>query len=297
MISGTGSLTWNGLGTGILSALNTYTGGTVVNKGTLQLTNGSLGSNNVTVASGATLAVQGGVFKFDLSNSADRLVVQGNFTISGTSNIRLNTGSLTSISPGTYPLISAAGSASLGAFQIDGGTTVTVPAQSLIKQLGGTPVANVTGGASGNVGGTFYRFTLQSAANAEQVVVTPAPTRVVTIMPLGASITEGISADPTTTGGGYRSQMYQMFVDDGRFSPNFVGSRNVLGGVEPRRPPQRRAERREPGVQRRTFRLHHDPDSDQSQRQPGHGEQRRRLLARARQRCQPGLRHGQRRRK
>ena len=194
----------------------------------MQLTNGSLGSNNVTVASGATLAVQGGVFKFDLSNPSDRLAIQGNFTINGTSNIRLNTGSLTSITPGTYPLISAAGSTNLGAFQIDGGTTVTVPAQSMIKQLGGTPVANVPGNAAGNVGGTFYRFTLQSGSNSEQVVVTPAPTRVVTIMPLGASITEGVSADSANTGGGYRSQMYQMFVNDGRFSPNFVGSRNVL---------------------------------------------------------------------
>ena len=214
IISGTGNVVWNGAGTAIFQASNTYTGGTTVNKGTLQLSGGSLGNNNISVASGANLLAQGGIFKFDLSNSADRLVVQGNITLSGTSSIRLNTGSLASLSPGSsYLLISAAGNSSLGAFQLDGGSALSVPAQSLIK----------------NVGGTYYRLTLQNSASAEQVVVTAAPARVINEMPLGSSITEGVSGEGATyAGGGYRSQLYQMLVNDGRFTPHFVGSNTVL---------------------------------------------------------------------
>jgi autotransporter-associated beta strand protein len=50
-ISGTGSLTENGAGTVALSGVNTYTGPTRVNAGTL-LVNGSLGTSSVTVAGG-----------------------------------------------------------------------------------------------------------------------------------------------------------------------------------------------------------------------------------------------------
>jgi len=58
IVSGTGSLNQNGLGTLILTGSSNYTGATAVSAGTLQV-NGVLGTTAVTVQSGATLAGQG----------------------------------------------------------------------------------------------------------------------------------------------------------------------------------------------------------------------------------------------
>ena len=96
---------------------------------------------------------------------------------------------------------------------MDGANSLTVPAPGMTKL----------------VGGIFYRLTLQNAATAEQVVVTAAPADVINVLPLGSSITEGVSGQGATyTGGGYRSQLYQSLVNDGRFTPNFVGSSTIL---------------------------------------------------------------------
>ena len=100
-----------------------------------------------------------------------------------------------------------------GNFQFDGGSSLSVPAQQQIKQ----------------VGGSYYRLALQNSGTAEQVVVSAAPSNILNVMPLGSSITEGVSSEGATyAGGGYRSQLYQRLVNDGRFTPHFVGSSTVL---------------------------------------------------------------------
>ncbi len=223
VISGPGSVTLNGAGTTVFQAINTYTGATVVNRGTLQLNGGSLGTNNLSVAPGATLSLQGAYLRFDLSLSSDRLTVPGNLVTGGVNYLRLGTGNLATLTPGTYPLVRGTGSLTLaGAYQVDGGASLTVPASSLIRQFGGT---TVTGGTNG---GTFYRLTPQPSDTGAQVVIAPAPANVINEMPLGSSITEGASSGETYAGGGYRSQLYQSLVNDGRFTPNFVGSNTVL---------------------------------------------------------------------
>ena len=229
IISGPGGVTLNGAGTTVFQAVNTYTGATVLNRGTLQLNGGSLGNNNLAVAPGATLNLQGGYLRFDLSISSDRLTVPGTLITGGTNFLRLGTGNLSSLTPGVYPLVTGTGSRTLaGVYQVDGGATLSVPATSQIKQFGG---ATLTGGTTG---GTFYRLTPQPAAAGAQVVISPAPTNVINEMPLGSSITEGVSSQPSGyAGGGYRSQLYQSLVNDGRFSPNFVGSNTVLDNATP----------------------------------------------------------------
>ncbi len=224
LITGTGGITWNGLGTAVVSATNTYAGPTVVNKGTLRLASaagyngatvasGSLGNNSLTLATGATLSLQGAVLRFDLGNGADRLTLQtGSVNVSGVNNVRLAT-SGGSLVPGTYSLLTSTVGSLTGSFQFDGASTLTVPATTMVKQ----------------VGSTFYRLTLQNSSAAEQVVVTPASGVLINEMPLGSSITEGVSPQGATyAGGGYRSQLYQTLVNDGRFIPNFVGSNTVL---------------------------------------------------------------------
>jgi fibronectin-binding autotransporter adhesin len=269
LISGTGSVSQIGSGTLVLTNANTYTGATNVSTGTLRLT-GSLSNTAISVASGATfsptvstsaglssgsagaslalnsgaifdmtstnagtintftlnpsantnsaqaLTLAGANLRFDLgSSSADWLTVNsGTAVVSGTNNIRFNTGS--SLTSGTQTLISAA-SGLAGNFQFDGGSSLSVPAQQQIK----------------NVGGTYYRLTLQNSGTAQQVVVSAAPSNLINIMPLGSSITAGAASElggaNTYAGGGYRSQLYQNLVNDGRFTPHFVGSATDLG--------------------------------------------------------------------
>ena len=245
VISGTGSVTWNGAGTANFTGANTYTGATTVNAGTLQLTGTltsvvpatgenaqvstslgsgtSLANGTVTIASGAVLSLQGADLPFTLGSSPAALGAQpGTITVGGVNSLRVGTG--TSLSAGTYPMFSASTlTPGAGSVQFDGGNTLTVPATSRIEQFGGT---TVTGGT---FGGTFYRLSLQTAGNTEQVVATPAAGTLINEMPLGSSITEGASAQGASyAGGGYRSQLYQSLVNDGRFIPNFVGSNTAL---------------------------------------------------------------------
>lgn len=71
-MSGIGSLTHNGSGTLALAASNSYSGGTVVNAGTLDVQHDNgLGSGNVTVASGATLKLDSGVNNTYIGATAD----------------------------------------------------------------------------------------------------------------------------------------------------------------------------------------------------------------------------------
>jgi fibronectin-binding autotransporter adhesin len=101
-ISGTGSLIQSGPGTTILSANNTYTGGTMINAGTLALSNNNANilSGAITVNSGATLRAQGvnvisdtsamtlngGTYAMGTNGEyIGSLTMNGNSTVSGTS--------------------------------------------------------------------------------------------------------------------------------------------------------------------------------------------------------------------
>ncbi len=111
-ISGTGSLTQAGSGTTVLAADNTYSGGTTISAGTLQIgnggTTGSLGSGDI---------VDNGTLAF---NRTDTVTLDNN--ISGTGNLRQSgAGTLVLTGSNTY---SGTTTISAGTLQVgDGGTT------------------------------------------------------------------------------------------------------------------------------------------------------------------------------
>jgi autotransporter-associated beta strand protein len=93
IISGTGDFSDNDTGTVTVTGHNTYSGGTTVNKGNLQVGNGtvtgaSIGTNSVAVASGATLTLDladGETFSNTVSGAGGLTVIgSGVVTVSGT---------------------------------------------------------------------------------------------------------------------------------------------------------------------------------------------------------------------
>jgi outer membrane autotransporter protein len=133
VISGTGSVQQNGSGTTILSGTNTYTGGTVVNAGTLEVNNAqALGLGDV--------QVNGGVLRAD----PQPINVQGNYTQNGGTLLLQVAGA----NAGQYDFLNVGGNANLG------GTLQLMPLGYLPKA--GDLLKVVTTG--GVVSGQFAHF-------------------------------------------------------------------------------------------------------------------------------------------
>ena len=131
-ISGTGNLSVNGGGTLVLSATNTYTGVTLVNTGALiGVTGGSISNSSLTVAPGATNAIQvlasgsgwacsnltfgdGAFAVFNLGTNSPSAVapqlVNGNLDLQGALNLGIS--GIGGIARGVYPLIHYTGTLS-----------------------------------------------------------------------------------------------------------------------------------------------------------------------------------------
>ena len=145
-ISGSGQLTEQGGGMLVLSGSNTYTGGTTVNAGTLQVGNGTTGEYlagaSITLSNNATLAF----------NHNDPLSYSG--AISGSGQlIKLGTGNLDLVGSGTY---SGPTTISAGTLELDGNgnnlpaaTALTIAASGVLD-LAGNPLT--VGSLSGSAG-------------------------------------------------------------------------------------------------------------------------------------------------
>ena len=114
VISGTGSVQQNGTGITVLTGNSTYTGGTTINAGTLQLGNGGTTGNIV------GNVIDKGILTFDRS---DVLTFGG--TISGTGSVQQNgTGTTILIGNNTYTGVTTI---SAGTLQVgNGGTTGSI---------------------------------------------------------------------------------------------------------------------------------------------------------------------------
>ena len=170
VISGTGSLTKNGVGTALLTGINTYIGQTVVNGGVLQINNaGSLGAtSSIATIQAATLQLLSGKIvstsrNFKLGNAASTIQIDSgaSMTISGAISNAGTSGSLIKTGTGTLILSAAAGNTYGGAGHttaINGGTlqigadnllgisanTVTFQGGTLLLSAGITSARNIS---------------------------------------------------------------------------------------------------------------------------------------------------------
>jgi autotransporter-associated beta strand protein len=114
VISGTGAFQQNGTGTTVLTAVNTYSGPTFVNAGTL-VVNGSIANSSVTVNSGATLADIGTVGATTINSGGTFApgTSPGTMTVQG--NLAFQSGALylVQVNPSTASGANVSGSAAL----------------------------------------------------------------------------------------------------------------------------------------------------------------------------------------
>ena len=201
VVSGTGSLTQQGSGALILTANNTYTGGTTISAGTLQLGNGG------TVGGIVGDVVNNGVLAF---NRSDNLTFDG--IVSGT-------GSLTQAGSGTV-LFNGVQTYS-GATNVNAGTLAIGDASHTGAELAGNGL--VTIGAAGALGG--YGKVAGSVINNGVIAVGNAlpalangPDASFTIAGNldnhgTVTMSNGVAGDRMTTGGTYTSNGGKVLID------------------------------------------------------------------------------------
>jgi outer membrane autotransporter protein len=151
LISGTGSVAQAGSGTLVLVGANTYTGGTLINAGTLNII-GSIAASAVTVQSGAVLSgtgkvgattVQTGGTLAPGSGGIGMLTVNGNLTMASGSVLSAD------ISPSASDTVAVSGAAS-----INGTLTATAGSGTYAAGQRYTLIS-----ATGGLSGTFSSFT------------------------------------------------------------------------------------------------------------------------------------------
>ena len=158
VISGAGSVQQNGIGTTVLIGNNTYTGGTIINGGTLQLGNGgTAGSITGTVLNNGILAF----------NRSDFIIFDG--LISGTGSLaKLGSGTLTLSDSNIYSggttiaggTIVTQNASALGTGPVAFGNGTALQVQNLLNVNGNWTVFPGTASVSGGTVQTFGDFNL-----------------------------------------------------------------------------------------------------------------------------------------
>lgn len=140
-IAGAGSVTQAGSGSTILTAANTYSGGTTLNNGTLEVNNATgsgTGSGDVIVNAGSTLAGTGSI----TIDSGNQVYIGGNFVVGSTSGAPTAADfTLSTTGPGTLLNVDTTGVLKFDLFTgAGGGNNTATPTAADILRLQGNAI-------------------------------------------------------------------------------------------------------------------------------------------------------------
>jgi autotransporter-associated beta strand protein len=162
-MTGTGSIIKNGTGNLTLNATNTYSGGTVLNSGTLNI-------NNASAIGSGTLAINGGTMN-NTSGSAITLSTNNaqswnsDFAFTGTNNLNLGTGAVA---------MNASRTVTVNAGNLTVGGSISGSGFGLTKNGSGTLVLSGSNSYTGNTtinSGTVTAAAAGAVGNSSQIIV------------------------------------------------------------------------------------------------------------------------------
>lgn len=161
VISGTGPLTKTGATNLTLSGANTFSGGTVLNAGTLTLGSaGALGSGTLTVGGAGTL-VSGGAYSF-----GNNITLNADLTVAGNNNLMLGgaiNGAGNLVKNGLNDLTLSGNNTFTGALDILSGSVIALGSGA----LGNTSGAYINAGASLGLGGSVNLKALSGSGSVQ----------------------------------------------------------------------------------------------------------------------------------
>lgn len=144
VISGTGGLTQSGAGVTVLSASSSYTGATLVNAGTLTITDsgtntGALGNTSVSVAGGAALFIKGNA---TIGSGGATVTLAGGATTAAQGTLSLVDGTVNTLTLGGNLAVGSASGGSVLTFELGtaAGSNDTIAVGGSVSETGITSI-------------------------------------------------------------------------------------------------------------------------------------------------------------